>query len=82
MWIKAIMNKKNILNFRKVYETIFLKIRRFHMRRLVIKMKKNQSNKNVLTRKMKKEIRAFWRPYKRISFIFHNFYTEKNGVFF
>lgn len=75
------MKMKSILNFRNAYETIFLGIRRTHMRKLVRKLKKSQTNGAVLTKQMKKEARDFWSKYKSVPLIYHNFYTEKYGEF-
>lgn len=75
------MGKKAILNFRNSYEEIFGAIRRSHMKRLVEKLKKGQTDKYVLTSQMEKETKAFWDKYKSVPMIYHNFYTEKNGEF-
>ena len=76
------MKIKSILNFRNAYETIFIKIRRVHMKRLVRKLKKSQTDRNVLTKEMKKEASSFWSNYKSVPLIYHNFYTEKYGEFY
>lgn len=44
-------------------------------------MKKSQTEKNVLTSEMKKEIKSFWSRYKSVPNVYHNFYTEKYGEF-
>ncbi|MBQ2890171.1 MAG: hypothetical protein IJE44_00825 [Clostridia bacterium] len=75
------MGKRAILNFRNSYEEIFGAIRRSHMKRLVEKLKKGQSEKYVLTEEMEKEAKSFWDKYKSVPMIYHNFYTEKNGEF-
>ena len=75
------MGKRAILNFRNSYEEIFGAIRRSHMKRLVEKLKKGQSDKYVLTKEMEKEAKAFWDKYKSVPMIYHNFYTVKNGEF-
>ncbi len=76
------MGKRAILNFRNSYEEIFGTIRRLHMKRLVEKLKKAQSDKYVLTKAMEKEIKSFWNQYKSVPNLYHNFYTEKNGEFY
>ncbi len=75
------MNTKSILNFRNSYEGIFSAIRRTHMKRLVKRLKKGQTEKYVLTKDMEKEAKSFWRKYKQVPMLYHNFYTEKNGEF-
>ncbi|MBQ9977546.1 MAG: hypothetical protein IJP21_03020 [Clostridia bacterium] len=75
------MGKRAILNFRNAYEEIFGGIRRLHMKRLVEKLKKSQTDKNVLTKGMETEVKSFWDKYKSVPFVYHNFYTEKNGEF-
>ena len=76
------MKVKSILNFRNSYESIFAAIRRVHMKRLVRKLKKNTTEKYVLTREMEKEAKAFWKNYKSVPMVYHNFYTEKYGQFY
>ena len=76
------MSKKSILKFRNSYEGIFSAIRRFHMKRLVKKLKRSQSEKYVLTKEMEKQVKSFWGQYKSVSTIYHNFYTEKSGQFY
>ena len=51
------------------------------MKRLVEKLKKSQTDKNVLTKEMETEVKSFWDKYKSVPFVYHNFYTEKNGEF-
>ncbi len=75
------MKVRSILNFRNAYEGIFASLRRAHMRKLVRKLKKAQSEKNVLTKEMKQEAKAFWAKYQSIPMVYHNFYTEKYGEF-
>ena len=75
------MGAKSILNFRNSYEGIFAAIRRTHMKRLVKRLKKGQTEKYVLTKEMEKEAKAFWGKYKQVPMLYHNFYTEKNGEF-
>lgn len=76
------MKTKSILNFRNSYESIFSAIRRVHMKKLVKKLKKSTTEKYVLTKEMEKEAKAFWRKYKSVPMLYHNFYTEKYGQFF
>lgn len=76
------MGKKAILNFRNSYEEIFGAIRRSHMKRLVERLKKGQSDKYVLTKEMEQEAKSFWNKYKSVPMIYHNFYTEKYGRFY
>lgn len=45
------------------------------------KKKKNTLN-NVLTSEQKKEIKKYFKEYKNVNYIFHNFYTEKTGKFY
>ena len=75
------MKVKSILNFRNLYDTVFVGIRRVHMKKLVRHLKKSQTDKDVLTKEMKKEAKAFWSNYKPVPLIYHNFYTEKFGEF-
>ena len=76
------MKVKSILNFRNMYDRIFLSLRRSHMRKLVRKLKKSQTDHKVLTKAMKKEAKAFWSEYKSVPVLYHNFYTEKYGKFY
>lgn len=76
------MKKKAILNFRNLYEDIFLCIRRAHMKQFVRKLKKEQSANYVLTKQMKKETKNFWLNYKSVPLLYHNFYTEMHGKFY
>lgn len=76
------MRAKSILNFRNSYESIFAIIRRIHMKRLVTKLKKSTTEKYVLTKEMEKEAKSFWRKYKTVPMLYHNFYTEKHGKFY
>lgn len=71
-----------ILLFRNSYESIFSAIRRFHMKRYVMKLKKRTTEKYVLTKEMETEARTFWKKYKSVPMVYHNFYTEKNGDFY
>ena len=75
------MGKRAILNFRNAYEEIFSAIRRSHMKRLVVRLKKAQSEKYVLTKEMEKEVKSFWGKYQSVPCLYHNFYTEKYGEF-
>lgn len=75
------MRVTSILNFRVSYEGVFFAIRRIHMKRLVTKLKKSTSEKYVLTKEMETEAKAFWKKYKSVPMIYHNFYTEKYGEF-
>ena len=75
------MKVKQILSFRNAYEEIFARLRRAHMKKLVRKLKKAQTEKNVLTDEMKKEVKAFWSGYRSVPLVYHNFYTEKYGEF-
>lgn len=75
------MKMKAILNFRNAYEGIFFRIRCAHMQRFVRKLKKAQTERNVLTKGQKKEVKAFWSGYKTLPFLYHNYYTEKYGEF-
>ncbi len=76
------MKVKQILSFRNAYDEFFAILRRAHMKRLVRKLKKSQTQKQVLTKSMKKEAKAFWSNYKSVPLIYHNFYTEMYGEFF
>ncbi len=76
------MGVRSILNFRNSYEAIFTAIRRVHMTKLVRKLKKSKTEKYVLTREQEREARAFWKQFKAVPMIYHNFYTEKYGKFY
>lgn len=78
----ANMKVTSILNFRNAYEEIFSRLRRAHMRKLVRKLKRSQTEKNVLTKEMKKEAKNFWSNYLSVPLVYHNFYTEKYGQFY
>ena len=39
------------------------------------------NNRHCLTAAQKREIKDFWKPYWKIDTTYHNFYTEKTGVF-
>lgn len=75
------MKAKSILNFRNSYDQIFSRIRQAHMKRLVRKLKKKQTEKWVLSKEMERDARNFWSRYKNVPMIYHNFYTEKYGEF-
>ena len=76
------MNVKSILNFRNAYEDIFTTIRRVHMKRLVTKLKKSTTDKYVLTKENEKAAKSFWKQYKAVPMLYHNFYTEKHGKYY
>lgn len=76
------MKVRTILNFRNAYEDIFSNLRRAHMKKLVRKLKKSQTQSDVLTSEMKKEAKAFWSNYRCVPLMYHNFYTEKYGEFY
>lgn len=75
------MRVKSILNFRNSYESVFATIRRIHMKKLVRKLKKSTTEKYVLTKEMERNAKAFWKAYKSVPMVYHNFYTEKYGEF-
>ena len=75
------MKKSSILSFRNSYESIFAAIRRTHMKRLVRKLKKSTTQKYVLTKENETEAKEFWKEYKSVPMVYHNFYTEKYGEF-
>ena len=75
------MKTKMILNFRKIYGSLFMWLRKKHMKKVVYKQKTKNSKKNVLTGEQKKLAKNYFAKYKKISTVYHNFYTEKNGIF-
>lgn len=70
-----------ILIFRKLHSKSFVFIRKVHMASFVKKQKKHYTNKWVLTKDQAKAAKTFYRDYEKINPLFHNFYTEKTGVF-
>ena len=76
------MKAKAILNFRHIYIGLFNYIRKKHMSKVVYKQKTSNSKEKVLSKQQKKEAKALYAPYKKISTIYHNFYTEKTGEYF
>lgn len=70
----------NIL-FRRFHNGLFYKVRKWHMRSYVHKLKKSHTNAKILTTTQRKAIKSFYKDYGRVNPLFHNFYTEKTGVF-
>lgn len=75
------MKTKVILNFRNLYSSLFTFLRKKHMKNFVRKQKKSNTKANVLTSKQKREIVDFYKEYKKVPTLFHNFYTEKTGEY-
>ena len=73
--------KKLVLGFRSLYSTLFMFLRKIHMKRVVYKQKTIYSKARVLTREQIRDAKAFYRNYEKISDVYHNFYTEKTGEF-
>lgn len=76
------MGKRAILNFRNLYSTLFMSLRKIHMKRVVYKQKTANTRARVLTKSQIKEAKSFYKDYQKISDVYHNFYTEKTGEFY
>lgn len=70
-----------ILIFRKIYADGFVLIRKLHMAQFVKKQKKSYTKKWVLTKDQVQAAKSYYGAYERINPLFHNYYTEKNGIF-
>lgn len=68
-------------NFERYYESFFDKIRLVSAQKTRIKQFKNKSSKTALTRDQIQQVKAFYKPYRIPSMVFHRFFTEKTGVF-
>lgn len=75
------MKMNPILIFRKLHANSFVVIRKLHMASFVKKQKKSYTKKWVLTKQQAKAAKEYYRDYESINPLFHNYYTEKNGVF-
>lgn len=60
---------------------LFAWYHRVHLRSLWAKRVKESSPEDVLTAQQKKEIVDLYSPYCKINTLFHNFYTDKTGIF-
>jgi len=76
------MKAKTIRNFRSLYSSLFTILRKKHMKRVVYKQKTINSTGKVLTKEQKTRAAKFYAPYRKISSVYHNFYTEKTGEFY
>lgn len=56
--------------------------RKWTMYKYALRHVKRDSVATVLTGSQKKQVRDYYSKYKRVSWRFHNFYTEKTGVFY
>lgn len=70
-----------ILIYRKLNAKSFEIIRRIHMAHFVKKQKRGNTKKWVLSKEQSKRAKKFYKKYKKINPLFHNYYTEKNGIF-
>lgn len=75
------MKAKLIHSFRNLYSSLFTFIRKKHMKKFVRKQKKSNTKQCVLSKQQKAEAIKYYKDYKKISPVFHNFYTEKTGEF-
>ena len=76
------MKTKLIHSFRNLYSSLFISIRKVHMKRVVYNQKTRNSNCRVLTKEQIEKAKKFYEPYQKISDVYHNFYTEKTGEFY
>lgn len=65
----------------ELYEALYAAVRRYSAKTRRIKQFKKITNQKTLTSAQKAEVAAFYAPYKKPNLVFHNFFTEKTGVF-
>ena len=65
----------------ELYEKIYATVRRYSAKTRRIKQFKKITNQKTLTSAQKAEVKAFYAPYKKPHLVFHNFFTEKTGIF-
>ena len=70
-----------ITKLRKLNKKVYIRLRRWNIKKVVTKEKKEHMNKWVLTKEQKKLAKSFYAPYRKISMLYHNFYTEKREEF-
>ncbi len=67
---------------KKKYNDLHKMYSKIHIKRDLQKFLKKNSKKDVLSIEQKNAIKEFYKPYKKVSYKFHNFYTEKNDEFY
>lgn len=70
-----------ILLFRKFHSASFILIRKLHMANFVKKQKKSYTKNWVLTKQQENSAKKFYKKYENINPLFHNYYTEKSGIY-
>lgn len=65
----------------ELYESLYAAVRRYSAKTRRIKQFKKITNQKTLTSAQKAEVKAFYASYKKPHLVFHNFFTEKTGIF-
>lgn len=72
-----------MLNFLiSLYIKLWDKIQKYFLIKRHKKEVLSYTERRVLTRQQKKLAKEFYRPYSKIRYLYHNFYTEKTGEFY
>ncbi|MBQ8766662.1 MAG: hypothetical protein IJZ16_07645 [Clostridia bacterium] len=66
---------------KQLHDMLFISLKRMNMLKYSFGHKMADTKEKVLTSEQKKEIKKFYSKYGKVSYVFHNFYTEKTGVF-
>lgn len=72
------MNKRDL---DAIHDIVYAKIRAFLAKKTRVRIFKNSSKKDALSREQIKEVKKFFAPYAIPSMVFHRFFTEKTGNF-
>lgn len=66
---------------RKCYDDIYILLRKTNMKKFAFKSREPYVKADVLTKEQKKSIKDYYAKYGKVTDYFHNFYTQKNGMF-
>ncbi len=72
---------KAITKMRKIYKDSYILLRRLHLKRVVSRDKRAHTGAWVLSKEQERAAKDFFRDYRPIDLLYHNFYTEKRGEF-
>ncbi|MBR5231942.1 MAG: hypothetical protein IKW00_06825 [Clostridia bacterium] len=73
------MNIKRKLD--KLYKDFYDVMRRHSAQKRRIKQFQKLTHPGVLTKEQESKVKAYFSPYSKLNMVFHNFYTEKTGIF-